>query len=536
MPPLHRCHHPSQHRHRLLSLQSLPSLSRSVHRRRRQPPHLPIHLRQQRTRRLRSSGRSDYNQNLYLQSGGSPAIVWGNIIRGAGGYGAQLRSGGVLAYNYFAHNVYAASLQTGGSITHNIVEYADNLNTAPRGIGFELVTTYGSAISQTAEFNFIVNTHGGFPKAIATNQSGTDYVQSTVIRNNTIFQGGWLDQVVNNAALPMKVTATGNLVDSPYDQAGVTWQPDPPRYDWINSDNNAFYSTRLAWSFKSRAGYSSFDAWKATSGEEAHSLFIAPIVTNPTADIASYSKSIGGPSTEAATIQAFRNRKAGTWSDEIILSIFTTISLNNTNPPTSPPLDPDPTTSMAPPTTASRPTQAPPAPHHRPNPDSRLRHRNPALRRHHQNQPKPRLRCRQRRRRRYASSSIATASSSASPLPADRSLDSSIPPISSGTYQYSARQIDPFGNVSQSPNTAIARRSKITPRSSPSRSPRLQRPGHQQLRQHHLRHRPLVRSLRHGAQRHHRAPPPRRRQHRQLLSRQSHPRLGQYPRQRTTRP
>jgi hypothetical protein len=265
--------------------------------------------------------RDVYSHNIYLQYQNTPAVIWGNVIRSGGSHGIQMRSGGILAYNYLGRNGVAAFTATpGGAQIKNVVELGENLTSVPAGVGLEINATAGDVTAMAVEFNIVVNSLGTQAAAIKT-QFKTYTIENALIRHNTVVQGGTIFHTVPEPGLVPEAGAVrveSNIFDTgnkpvvqvgQYGKAVETWK-------WLDSNENLLHNTNS----KTRFMYSvpgvgalSLDGWRERTGTEKDSLWFEPKYVNAGANLGSYSAAKGGPATESAFVASLRQRKPGSW-------------------------------------------------------------------------------------------------------------------------------------------------------------------------------------------------------------------------------
>lgn len=264
------------------------------------------------------TGRDMYSHNMYIQQECGPATVWGNVIREGGSHGVQMRSGGILAYNYLGRNAIGGFVSyPGGAITHNVVEWADDIATdSKRGFGLAMNVEYGTSVSQVIEFNVIVNTVGGNPRAISTYRDSADGVRDGVVRNNTIYNAGFMfNSLSTNAEPPHKIRVRQNLVRSGPTVSFLIDQKSPEDWAWLESDQNIWHTSNADATFRYFGkGDMSLTGWQAYTGLDARSVRVQPRLVNNAASIVTYSASMKGPNTESGYVGFARKRRLDAWS------------------------------------------------------------------------------------------------------------------------------------------------------------------------------------------------------------------------------
>jgi hypothetical protein len=266
--------------------------------------------------------RDQFSHNLYLQTGSTPSVLWGNVIRAGGSHGVQMRSGGILAYNYLGRNAIAAFTGTpGGAQIKNVVELAENLTRLPTGDGLEINPEAGDVTAMAVEFNIIVNSRGTKQRAITTAFKPYTIANAT-ITHNTIVNGGSLyhimptkDIVPDDGAVRVEANLfdTGGKTVIHGRQLGAAIET----WDWLAADENLLYNDRIAPEFQYFTGTREvpmdLGEWRERTGTEAESIWLEPQYVNPSANLASYSASAGGPATENGYITEMRQRAPGQW-------------------------------------------------------------------------------------------------------------------------------------------------------------------------------------------------------------------------------
>jgi hypothetical protein len=270
--------------------------------------------------RVTSDGRRNlFSHNMYIQTDCGPATVWGSVIRAGGSHGVQLRPGGILAYNYLGRNAIAGYIG-GGVATRNVVELSENIDDKKRGWGLGI---YTKTFAPTAalEFNIIVNSRGGQRRGLWVQEQGSDAVfGDALIRNNTLYQGGYVDYNFGPSGLNSTLRLDANLAMTGQDWGILIRQNGP--WDRYSSDRNVWWADNDAKTFRLPGVRMTWDDWRQRSGSEASSVRILPTVVNPTASIATYTGLVGGPITltdTAADADSFfidqqRSRNPGVWT------------------------------------------------------------------------------------------------------------------------------------------------------------------------------------------------------------------------------
>jgi hypothetical protein len=271
------------------------------------------------------TGRNIYSHNIYISHKDcGPATVWGNVIRAGGSHGIQMRTGGILAYNYFGRNALASELASpGGSQYKNVVEKAEDLYPAKgggRGLNLMLTNEYGPIEGESIEFNIIVNASGTYEQGIVLwRVKGPDYhVREVRVRNNTVVGAGpfafFEGETPPKTPVYERVTIERNLFDTgpkPPFAVEASSGKSFPNWDWYKADRNAVASTSER-----------LPKWVSLTHSEAHSVHVRPTYVNRRADLGSYAAAIGKGS-EEDLMAALRNRLPGTFDAENdVLAIY----------------------------------------------------------------------------------------------------------------------------------------------------------------------------------------------------------------------
>jgi hypothetical protein len=261
------------------------------------------------------TGRSMFTHDIYIQYDSGPATVWGNVITDAGSHGIQMRSGGVLAYNYFGGDAIAAIVGApGGSQYKNVVEQlADISPSMPRGIGLGTTAKFGTSDAQAIEFNFILDSLGHQPESIVLDQVGANGIRAGLVAHNTVVGGGplVLGSTSNTAA-----DGSIRVADNVFDVGAAQLFQGPAYSSWAfySSDHNVLNSSRTGGATATLGHDVTLTAWEqGTGGTEAHSMMVRPSYVNPAADAGSYFASRGGTDSVAAFLAALRGRGPGAW-------------------------------------------------------------------------------------------------------------------------------------------------------------------------------------------------------------------------------
>jgi hypothetical protein len=267
------------------------------------------------------TGRDLYSHNIYIKEDCGPAVVWGNVIRAGGSYGIEMRSGGVLAYNYLGRNALGAFVDgIGGTQYKNVVEKAEDISATdfPRGFGLQMTSTYGTSMAQTIEFNIIANSIGHQNQAITMDQTGINAIQNAYVSHNTIVNAGQI-KFNSTSSTPAYISAVygNNVIDSRADF--LYSMPSFASWSFYNAGLNALNSTAS----RSRVVQIGNDgltlpAWRTVSGgAETSSATVTPSYVNASADIGSYFQSIGGTNSETDYVNVIRHRLPGNWPQAV---------------------------------------------------------------------------------------------------------------------------------------------------------------------------------------------------------------------------
>jgi hypothetical protein len=259
------------------------------------------------------SGRSVYSHNLYINKSNGPAAVWGSIIRAGGSHGVQLRSGGILAYNYFARNAIGGFVgHPGGVATRNVVELAEDIDPLQRrGWGLGIEATQTNILSAALERNIVVNALGGNALGLYTAQSNGVGIRDAVIRNNTLVHAGHIEHSLSSKAAPHAVRAESNLVDSD-GRPGVVVRSSTSNWGWYESDENLWHND-VNRPFSRGGALIGWDDWQRLTGTEDRSIDAVPGLVDGGAGIAGFAAARGLGATEAQFIAHARSRRPGTW-------------------------------------------------------------------------------------------------------------------------------------------------------------------------------------------------------------------------------
>ncbi len=263
------------------------------------------------------SGRNIFSHNIYIsEQGNGPATVWGNVITRGGSHGIQLRTGGVVAYNYFGRNAMAAEMSgTGGVMTRNIVENAeDNSVDMPRGYGLIMNTTYSSSLSTVIEQNIVQNSVSKTATPWMAQQTGTNTIENGVIRNNSAYSTGAATfRYAGTPAGPLRFAMRSNFVDAPATYVfRIDNRPLDAGWGWLNSDYNTYANSQSPRPFFWPT-ITDFAGWKAASGQDANSQMIPRVYPLNYVRIGNFSASVGGPAAELDYLNQVRGRGAERW-------------------------------------------------------------------------------------------------------------------------------------------------------------------------------------------------------------------------------
>lgn len=264
------------------------------------------------------SGRNMFSHNIYIsEQGNGPTTLWGNYIGRGGSHGIHLRSGGVVAYNYFGRDAMAVEMSNvGGVMTRNVVENGEDISPAlPRGYGLIMSTTYGSSISTVIEQNIMQNSTSVTATPWMAQQTGTHTIENGVIRNNMSYStGASTIRYSGTPSVPLNISMYGNSVDAPSSFVlRIDYRPTNVGWGWLHSDHNTYASRSASRPFLWPA-ITNFDGWKSASGQDLHSSQIARVYPLAYVKIGNYSASVGGSSRETDYVNQIRGRGMGRWS------------------------------------------------------------------------------------------------------------------------------------------------------------------------------------------------------------------------------
>jgi hypothetical protein len=264
------------------------------------------------------TGLSIYLRNIYIQYTCSPALVWGNFITDSNGI--QMRSGGVLAYNYLGNDAIASFIGSpGGAQYKNVVVAAQPFSsTIPASSGLAMNAAGGSSISQVIEYNIIVNSTGSQPQGIYV-QTQTPYqIQYGVIRHNVVVNAGSLQFNSTAGTTPGQITNIDNIYAP--GQKWVYWDGSSyPSWSWYAAgQNDLAVSTSagaVAMLFNTPV---SLAGWESATGSEASSITTAPTFVNSYATLGTYGATIdiGGGTTGYMT--QLKVRPLAYWSPAFV--------------------------------------------------------------------------------------------------------------------------------------------------------------------------------------------------------------------------
>jgi hypothetical protein len=259
-------------------------------------------------------GGSTMLHDIYIQYTCGTALVWGNFLTNASSNGIQMRSGGVLAYNYFGGDPIAAFVAApGGAQYKNVVEGANDISPSlPRGFGLAMSAVGGSSIAQTIEGNIIVNSVGHQNQAIQIQSDSTTQIQYGVIRHNTTVNAG--DLVIGASVQPSKglISATGNI-EGPGNGLLFMTTSTYPSWSWYAASNNAL-STSATGVAQIGAKGATLAGWRSTTGTEMNSITTPLTFANASAGLSSYAAMQGIAGGSAGYLAALDSRPLYSWS------------------------------------------------------------------------------------------------------------------------------------------------------------------------------------------------------------------------------
>jgi hypothetical protein len=248
------------------------------------------------------TGRDIYSHNIYIQHTCGTAIVWGNTITNGGSYGIELRSGGILTYNYFNGDALAAFVDGPSGVQYrNVVEnMQDNGPNTPRGIGLSMNSNFSPGTCQVITENLILHSAGHLPIGIIVdqsgNQSGPNPLAYGLVSHNTVIAAGgfqWSKQAATQSNTSIIQTANiyqplvgSFLYNAP---SGTTWGPTITSSDNDLIPNPSTTSTGVyANNYKE-----TLPAWVAATGLDTVSISIAPQFVDGTVSGGDYAEFLG---------------------------------------------------------------------------------------------------------------------------------------------------------------------------------------------------------------------------------------------------
>jgi hypothetical protein len=277
------------------------------------------------------TGSNIFSHNCYLHEDllndsayhNGPAVVWGNIFRGGGSHGIQMRSGGVLAYCHLPRNAIACSLDglPGGWLFKNVVELGRDIDGNVRAWGLDLGSNYSPSLSQCAEWNIHANAVGGAsgdgPRALQLTGIGpTANITSSILRHNTDYLHGFteLETGANHSNAGTTSTNIRNVRENGPVYLYVNYSAAAPGTEYTGDDNALHTSKASGQQTIVTDNNATLAAWKsATNNSESHSIVGAVTFVNAAASAGDFYASVGGTNSESAYVTAIKTRPLGTW-------------------------------------------------------------------------------------------------------------------------------------------------------------------------------------------------------------------------------
>lgn len=292
---------------------------------------------------------SVFTRNIYVsESMTAPLMYWGGFNLRSSAEGVQLRSGGAIFGVVQDQNPMAGYIHgKGGRVAMcstlrltNMVVGPNPGDVLPRRWDYYVYGDYPSIIEQVVT-PFASDTDTGFG-CFAGRVLTLGAAPRHIIRNTTSLNRGPLEDAVDDEAyLPAWVSRSRNLVKKAGAIASKTAVRHAlPAYStwlWLASDNNCLATDAPAQFADQGGAASAIAAYRATSGQEVHSITTNPIVLNENVGLGDWYLASGGTNDADAFYAAARARARGTWPaymDSLAAVRYIQAALAATNLPT----------------------------------------------------------------------------------------------------------------------------------------------------------------------------------------------------------
>jgi hypothetical protein len=246
---------------------------------------------------------TDFNHNIYVNTGATNVTVRNNIIARASLNGVLLRSGGTIADNLFLRNPVAAVVDhTASTITGNVVLEGTDNAAHTLSVAFNIEGVPSAVIA-----NNIIAHDKGVSKYGRSGISINWAAKNVTVENNTIYD--WRNAIVNNG---MSGIVIRNNVLSETNPSDPVIQQQSVFSKSLYTYSNNMYSAKGSNPFRLQGGGKSFKKFtKAVRENDA--LWQGVDYSSPKRNLAKYNAKLGGKGTIAAFLAAARAQSAKQW-------------------------------------------------------------------------------------------------------------------------------------------------------------------------------------------------------------------------------
>ena len=283
-----------------------------------------------------------YNHNLYMSATNTGVVVRGNIFANSSSHGLQARSGGLIENNLFLRNPIGMVFGNGSSFTPGGVEgrivdnvFMDSRDIAgsPRGYAVEVGNTKpggntvmeGNIFAHDGQRSFpaIKLSMGGAP----SNLEDAVGLNDLTVTDNIVYN--WYQGISTDSAyvpgaagftalngLTIRGNDFQNTISSRLVLHGNPYSP--ATEDW--DDNHYWDDSPASGWFSVGSTTTSFDKWQDTIEPNANRT--QRKYRDPTRNVATYNRAIGGEATMGAFLEAARGQSRQNWRPQLTADAF----------------------------------------------------------------------------------------------------------------------------------------------------------------------------------------------------------------------
>ncbi|HTL31050.1 MAG TPA: SdrD B-like domain-containing protein [Tepidisphaeraceae bacterium] len=252
------------------------------------------------------TGPTQYNHDIYVNTGATGTVVRSNIIARASLNGVLLRAGGTIQDNLFIRNPVGAIVDnTASTITGNVVVEGINNSAADMAVAFNI----NAVPSATVNDNVIAHdkSTGSYNMAGISINAGAKYVTA---ENNTVYD--WRNNVVNGGT--SSITIRNNALQQQDTKKPLLQNKGGYNSSFVYSGNT--YSSPKSSPFQINGSDKTYSAW--TSGvKESGSSWKAMSYVDANRTLGTYNATLGGSSTVEAFLAAARDQSRTNWKTSL---------------------------------------------------------------------------------------------------------------------------------------------------------------------------------------------------------------------------